>query len=102
MTDRIIGDLRNERQKQETRYGEYRQYTSPLSSDNVIIILTQLGEAADSLNYVTMLRNLGTSDQETEETCLANYRKKLVSVAACAIRTIEQLDEVNYQAVSSD
>jgi hypothetical protein len=100
MTERIIGDLRNEREKQETRYGEYTKYTSPLSSDNIIVIVTQLGEASNSLNYLTMLRNSGASDEETVETLKAAYRKKLISVAACAVRTIEQLDSVNLQSLA--
>ena len=101
MTDRIIGDLKNERQKQETRYGWITKHTPPLSSDNVLVILAQLGEASSSLNYLTLLRDSETSDEETEETCKADYRKKLISVAACAIRTVEQLDAVTSQTLES-
>ena len=97
MTERIIEDLQNERKKQEERYGEYSQHVSPFSSDNIIVIVTQLGEASDSLNYLNLLRNSGTDNEETESTLKSHYRKKLISVAACAIKVLEQLDSISPQ-----
>lgn len=93
MTEKILGEIKDERKKQDERYSVITREVSPFDTHNISVIVAQLGEASESLNYLNSMRSIGVPDEETGETIKAAYRKKIISVAACAIQVLEKLDQ---------
>lgn len=94
MNTKIVNELVNERKRQDRLHGEYNSKLGALSTRKLNIIMSELGEASQALDYVNRYLD-SVSPEERDETFITlkeAYRQEIISVAAFAVNILEAMD----------
>lgn len=93
MNTKIVNELVNERRRQDRLHGEYNAKLNALSSRRLSIIMSELGEASQALDYLERyLDSTQDKNSDTFHTLKEAYRQEIISVAAFAVNILEAMD----------